>query len=199
MVQLVFASAWLFPRRPQIAAVAMAGAVALFSLNWTTTVMFGPYDDYYQNSWSPQREAGLFMRGFAESDGAWGNVFVLAAAHFFDYRGLAIDAGLAPGEYQNVAISSGRTAAAAFMTDCSAATNSALIRALYSGDNTAEDENALQMLESWFPEGRDMVIDTRVDEPWLVNEPYKAFRIPPLGREGLRDFLISQEFTFPGE
>ena len=62
-----------------------------------------------------------------------------------------------------------------------------------------DDENAKFMLESWFPEGRDMVIDTRVGQPWLVNEAYRAFRIPPMDMGRLRAFLVSQGYTFPGE
>lgn len=198
-VQLVSALGWLIPKRREAAALVLAGGVVLFSLNWTHTVMVGPYDEYYQNSWSPQREAGFFMRGFAESDGGWGNVFVLAAAHFFDYRGLAIEAGLAPGEFQNGDIQPRE-----------------LPRRIYDGlqrndkfrfDPTRytmviysiEDENAKLMLETWFPEGRNMVVDTRLDEPWLVNEPYRAYRIPPLSSDRLREFFTAQGFAVPGE
>lgn len=198
-VQIVSALGRLIPRRADAVAVVLAGAVAFFSLNWTNTVMFGPYDEYYQNSWSPQREAGLFMRGFAESDGAWGNVFVLAAAHFFDYRGLAIDAGLAPGEFQNgdmephelpQHIYDGLQRSDKFRFDPARYT-----LVIYS----IEDDSAEFMLESWFPEGRDMVIDTRVGKPWLVNEAYKAYRIPPLSMDRWREFLVSQGFSIPGE
>jgi hypothetical protein len=198
-VQIVSALGWLIPRRRDVAAALLGGVAALFSLGWTNTVMFGPYDDYYQISWSPQREAGLFMRGFVESDGAWGNIFVLAAAHFFDYRGLAIDAGLAPGEFMNGDIEphklpqyiyDGLQRSGKFRFDPARYT-----MVMYSID----DEDAKLMLESWFPEGRGMVIDTRVDKPWLTNEAYRVYRIPPMSIDRLREFLTSQGFTIPGE
>jgi hypothetical protein len=198
-VQISSALGWLIPRWRGVAAVVLAGIVTVFSLNWTHTVMTGPYDEYYQNSWSPQREAGLFMRGFAESDGAWGNVFVLAAAHFFDYRGLAIDAGLAPGEYQNGDIQPRELPQRIYdglqRTDKFRFDPARYTMVMYSID----DENAKLMLETWFPEGRGTVIDTRVGEPWLVNESYRAFRIPPMGIDRLREFLTSQGFSIPGE
>jgi hypothetical protein len=198
-VQIVSSLGWLIPRRRDVAAALLGGVAALFSLGWTNTVMFGPYDDYYQISWSPQREAGLFMRGFVESDGAWGNIFVLAAAHFFDYRGLAIDAGLAPGEFMNGDIEphklpqyiyDGLQRSGKFRFDPARYT-----MVMYSID----DEDAKLMLESWFPEGRGMVIDTRVDKPWLTNEAYRVYRIPPRSIDRLREFLTSQGFTIPGE
>lgn len=198
-VQIVSTLGRQIPQWKNVLAVALASLVMLFSLNWTNTVMFGPYDTYYQNSWSPQREVGLFMRGFAENDGAWGNIFVLAAAHFFDYRGLAIDAGLAPGEFRNgdmqpaelpKRIVDGLQRSDSFRFDPTRYT-----MVIYS----IEDENAKMLLESWFPEGRDMVISTRVDQPWLVNEPFKAFRIPPMSMDRLREFLTDQGFSIPGE
>ncbi len=47
----------------------------------------------YRNSTLPHTEAGQILRGFAESVGAPGNVFLPAYANWFDYRALAIEAG----------------------------------------------------------------------------------------------------------
>lgn len=198
-VQLVSALGGLIPRWRDAAALILAAVVMLFSLNWTHTVMSGPYNDYYQNSWSPQREAGLFMRGFVESDGAWGNIFVLSAPHFFDYRGLAIEAGLAAGEFRNGDIQPLQLPARIYdgfqRTDKFHYDPDRYTMVIYS----IKDEDASMMLEAWFPEGRSMVINTRVDQPWLVNEPYSAFRIPPLTLDGLRVFLAKQGFDISGE
>jgi hypothetical protein len=191
VVQLVAALGTVMPRRRNIVGVVVAGTAALLSLNWANTVLFGPYDDYYQDSWSPQHEAGLFMRGFAESDGGWGNVFVLSAAHFFDYRGVAVEAGLTPGEFANGDITLNDLPKRMYdnltRTDKFRFDPERYTMVMYSED----DDVATMMLQTWFPEGRDLVIDTRRDTPWLVNERYRAFRIPPLDVNRLREFFRS--------
>jgi len=47
----------------------------------------------YRNSTFPYRQAGTIMRGFAESTGAYGNVFMVAFPYWWDHRALAIEAG----------------------------------------------------------------------------------------------------------
>jgi 4-amino-4-deoxy-L-arabinose transferase-like glycosyltransferase len=48
----------------------------------------------YRNSTFPYRQAGAIMRGFAESTGAYGNVFMVAFPYWWDHRALAIEAGV---------------------------------------------------------------------------------------------------------
>lgn len=197
-VGVVTAAGELIPKRAASAvAVVVVGGSAIVSLSWTNMVVFGPYDDFYQNSWSPQREAGEFMRGVAQSDGAWGNVFILAAAHFFDFRGVALEAGVTPGEFPNGDIQphslprmmlNGLLTQGQFRLD-----PDRYIVIMYH----ANDDGTAAMLQQWFPEGRDMIIDTRRDKPWLTNEAYRSFRIPPLGLDGLRAFFESQDLEMP--
>ncbi|MBK9123422.1 MAG: hypothetical protein IPM16_09930 [Chloroflexi bacterium] len=184
-----------------VLSVAVIGLFALNSLSWANTVLFGPYNDFYQNSWSPQREAGQFLRGFAESDGAWGNAFILAAANFFDYRGVAMDAGLVPGEFPNGDIPPrdvpARIQDAALREGKFKLDPSRDLMFMYA----VEDTGTTMLLERWFPEGRDRIVNTRQDTPWLNNEQYRVFRVPALGVEGLEAFVRSQglEFDLPSE
>lgn len=48
----------------------------------------------YRNSTFPYRQAGAIMRGFAQSTGAYGNVFMIAFPYWWDHRALAIEAGV---------------------------------------------------------------------------------------------------------
>ena len=190
----------VIPKRASSAvAVMIVGGTAIISLGWTNTVVFGPYDDFYQNSWSPQREAGEFMRGVAQSDGAWGNVFILAAAHFFDYRGVALEAGVTPGKFPNGDIQphqlpermlNGLLTHGQFRLD-----PDRYIVIIYHVDDTG----TAATLQGWFPEGRDMIMDTRRDQPWLSDEQYRTFRIPPLGLSALQAFFASQGLDLPTE
>lgn len=184
-----------------VLSVVVIGLFALNGLSWANTVLFGPYNDFYQNSWSPQREAGHFLRGFAESDGAWGNAFILAAANFFDYRGVAMDAGLVPGEFPNGDIPP---------RDVPTRIRDAALReGKFKLDPTrdlmfmyaVEDTGTKMLLERWFPEGHDRIVDTRQDTPWLNDEQYRVFRVPALGVEGLEAFVQSQglELDLPSE
>jgi hypothetical protein len=49
---------------------------------------------YYRNSTQPHRQVGQIMRGFFGSTGAPGNVYLSAYEHWWDYRAIAIEAGV---------------------------------------------------------------------------------------------------------
>jgi hypothetical protein len=48
----------------------------------------------YRNSTQPHRQVGQIMRGFFASTGAPGNVYLSAYEHWWDYRAIAIEAGV---------------------------------------------------------------------------------------------------------
>lgn len=200
IINIVRAVGAVIPRRfANAAGIVIVGGVAFVSLGWANMVLFGPYNDYYQNSWSPQREAGLFFRGVAQSDGAWGNVFILAAAHFFDYRGVALEAGLPSVHFPNGDIQpidladkmmAGLMTEGLFKLD-----PNRYIVIMYH----IADVGTTEMLKQAFPEGRDMIIDTRRDTPWLSNEQYRVYRIPPPGIDGLIRYFESRGMRIPPE
>jgi hypothetical protein len=48
---------------------------------------------YYREAALPHQQAGYILRGFGESTGASGNVFIPAYTNWFDYRAIAIESG----------------------------------------------------------------------------------------------------------
>lgn len=188
LTRIIIALRDVVPRRFLLAvSVGLAGVIALQSLSWSNMVIFGPYDDFYRNSWAPHREVGHFMRGVAESDGAWGNVFILSAPHFYDYRGVAMEAGLKPGEFRGGDIPLDKFGARLYDNYISQGRYrldpDRYIVIIYSVNDSAAEAQ----LREWFPQGRAMIVDTRIDTPWLNNKPYATFRVPPLGLDGLSD------------
>lgn len=176
-------------------AVIMATGVAFLSGSQAQNILFGPYDDFYQTSWSPEREAGEFVRGFVDSGGTWGNVYLLSYAHFFDYRGVAIQAGLKPGVFPNGDIAPeslprfighnlGRRWDDPWVLD---PTRDLLI--LYSSN----DETTGDLLKKWFPTGYALYYETRKDTPWLRSEPFWAYRVPAPGREALEALITATQ------
>jgi len=182
----VLPSRWRVP-----AGVIIAAGVAFLAAAQAQRVLFGPYDDYYQTSWAPQREAGEFMRGFVDSGGAWGNVYLLSYAHFLDYRGVAIEAGVTPGQFPNGDIAPSslpqflngnltRRTDDQWRLD---PTRDVLI--IYS----ANDPDTGDLLKSWFPAGYAQYYETRKDTPWIKPEPFWVFRVPAPGAEAIEALM----------
>ncbi|MCU0475534.1 MAG: hypothetical protein MUC99_05390 [Anaerolineae bacterium] len=175
----------LLPRRwRQGVMVVVAAGVLWQSGNHALTVLRGPYTDFYLSSWSPEREVGRYMRGFVESGGAWGNVYLLSYAHFFDYRGVAITAGLPPGRFTQGDIPTDilpgmlRAGMQRNPDDPFRLDPERDLLIIFSGD----DPDSGAILQRWFPTGNLQRVETRRDTPWLPSEPFFAFRVPaPVG------------------
>ena len=76
------------------AAAAFAGAVLLAANHYNASLYFGGFTDNFVRASHPHAQAGGLLRGFAESDGAYGNAFVLSSPHWWDTRAVGIEAGL---------------------------------------------------------------------------------------------------------
>lgn len=61
-----------------IAAAAFAGAALLAANHYNSSLYFGGFTDNFVRASHPHAQAGGLLRGFAESDGAYGNAFVLS-------------------------------------------------------------------------------------------------------------------------
>src|SRR5690606_6540900 len=80
-------------RRGTVVAVGLAGLVVLGAYNANTRTYFvGHYDAYIDSSY-PYSEAGQVLRGFVDSDGGFGNAFMIGFPHWWDHRAMGIDAG----------------------------------------------------------------------------------------------------------
>jgi hypothetical protein len=187
------------PRLRRPSKVIVFAGVALISLNWTHTIIFGPYDDFYQSSWSPQVEAGAYMRGFADSGSGFGNAFILAGANFFDYRGVAVEAGLTPGYFPNGDIPMDRLPYR--MADAYARTGQFHLDPqrdllfIYPWYETTDD--ITPQLEAWLPGGRALIVDTRQDKTWLPNERYRVYKLDAIGTTAFEAFLKERGITPP--
>ncbi len=169
--------------RRLIVGATVAAIIALFSSSYALRTITTTYDDFYQASWSPEREVGRYVRGFVDSGGAWGNVYLLSYAHFFDYRGVGINAGLPPGQFVNGDIHTEQLRRR-MLENYNRADNDRWkldpnrdILILYS----ANDPTTGELLKTWFPTGYAQFVETRRDTPWLPSEPFWAYRIPALG------------------
>lgn len=152
-------------------------------------VLFNAYRNQYIASWKPLSEGGKMLRGFAESDGAYGNAFMFSFAHGWDYRIVAVEGGLPPGYWTNGDIPLERMPQAIANAFERAEVDPLKLDPerdlLFILDDA--DQIALAQLEQWFPDGRMSRWST-----YAPNVYFRTYRVPALGREGLIAFLRAQ-------
>lgn len=158
-----------------------SAAVLLAANHYNTSLYFGAFTDNYARTAHPQAQAGKILRGFAESDGAYGNAFVLTSPHWWDYRAVGIEAGQmfwdSGGEVETTPamLERGLWREPPFQL---APERDLLF--FYSWQNS----DAASMLSQWFPNGR----QTRI-EVQPAHKSFYVFRAPALGAAGLARFL----------
>ena len=166
-------------------AAAFAGALLLAANHYNTSLYFGEFTDNFVRASHPQAQAGKILRGFAESDGAYGNAFVLTSPHWWDVRAVGIEAGAmfwdSGGDADTAPqlIDRGLRREAKFRLDPERD-----LLFFYSRQN----DEARQLLSEWFPNGRQ--IEIPIDP---VHKSFHIYRAPALGVDGLQRFL--QEHT----
>ncbi len=174
-------------RAGKVFAVTFALVMLLAANHYNTSLYFGEFTDNFLRASHPQAQAGRILRGFAESDGAYGNAFVLASAHWWDTRAIGIEAGVMfwdkGGEVTTVPKMLERSLEReeAFRLDPERD-----LLFFYSRRN----EEALELLSDWFPNGRQMQVDV---EP--AHKSFFIFRAPALGADGMRRFLNENRQT----
>ena len=165
---------------PALAAV-FAGAVLLAANHYNASLYFGAFTDNYIRSSHPQAQAGKLLKGFAESDGAFGNAFILASPHWWDIRAIGIEAGAmfwdSGGDVAGVPqmLSRGLRRESQFRLDPERDLLFFFAR---------ENADALPLLSKWFPTGRHMEIQVQP-----THKSFYIFRAPGLGADGLQRFL----------
>ncbi|MCU0499928.1 MAG: glycosyltransferase family 39 protein [Anaerolineae bacterium] len=165
--------------------------------SYVSPLIFVRYRGEYFNSWHPISTGGQIMRGFADSGGAFGNTFILTYRYWWDYRGIAIEAGLPPGKWPN--------------GDIQINALPRRMRDLYTSPGRypldperdllifyhREDLQAEELLQLWFPEGRSTLIEVFLPPledqtlPGLArpDENFKIYRVPALGSERFAAFI----------
>ncbi len=174
-----------FPRRiGSLSAVIFCAAVLLLAHQHNSHLYFNRFYDSYIESTNPYRDAGSVLRGFAESDGSYGNAFIIAYPHFWDHRAVGIEAGqpLWPNSFFLPNLPRGLQAARQRSGIFALNPNRDLLF-FYSPD----DKMAPLKLREWFPQGREL--ERQSNHP---DDRYTLYRVPSLGEAGLEEFLGSQ-------
>jgi hypothetical protein len=168
-------------RRGFIIATLFATVVLLAANHYNSSLYFGGFNDNFVRASHPQAQAGRLLKGFAESDGALGNAFVLASPHWWDTRAIGIEAGVmfwdSGADVANVPqlLSRGLRREGQFRLEPERD-----LLFFYARDNM----DALPRLATWFPAGRQLEI--RVQP---AHKSFYIFRAPGLGADGLKQFL----------
>ncbi len=168
-------------RAGKVVAASFAAVLLLAANHYNTSLYFGRFTDDYVRASHPQAQAGAILRGFAESDGAYGNAFVLASAHWWDTRAIGIEAGMmfwdSGGEARAAPqlIERGLRREAPYRLDPERD-----LLFFYARQNL----EALELLSDWFPNGRQLLVDVEPQQ-----KSFYVFRAPALGAAGLQQFL----------
>jgi drug/metabolite transporter superfamily protein YnfA len=168
--------------RGRLIAVAGAAALVLGSYVLNTNTYFVEHVRAYVNASLPYSEAGRLIRGFAESDGAYGNAFMIAYPYWWDHRALGIEAGELDWPNGIVSLSDTKNfMLAAYARDNQFRFDPELdILFLYA----AEDEETQAWLEANFPEGR-----ATLRQSYQPDEQFMFYRVPALGTEAFEAWL----------
>ncbi len=162
--------------------VLVLGLVGAYGAN--SSVYFGSYYQAYLGSSLPYTEAGRVLRGFADSDGSYGNAFMIAYPYWWDHRAVGIEAGRT--DWPNGIVT--RDAVPRFLADAFARADS------YRLDPerdllffyAAADDDTNTALRQWFPTGR-----SRLVQSYQEDDAYRLYRVPALGTDGLLAFLAA--------
>ena len=171
-------------RRPLGVVAALGFAVALIggAHQYNRGLYFGEFMHNYHRSAQNHAEAGHILRGFAESDGSYGNAFIISSPHWWDHRAVGVEAGAI--RWDNSIVGVDRLP-------------QYIEEGLRRWDkyrlNPDRDllfffapwnQQALPLLREWFPEGRPLEIQ---QEP--AEKTFFIYRVPAFGEEGLHTFL----------
>lgn len=168
-------------------AAAFAVGALLAANHYNTSLYFGEFTDNFVRASHPHAQAGAILRGFAESDGAYGNAFVLSSPHWWDIRAVGIEAGRmfwdSGGDATSVPqlIDRGLRREAKFRLQPERD-----LLFFYASHNA----HALQLLSDWFPNGKQMQIEIQPS-----HKSFFIYRAPALGVDGLRRFLKENRQT----
>jgi hypothetical protein len=166
----------------------LGGALAI-----NTDTYFNGYRDSYVRSWASHRVPAGILRGFAETEGGYGNAFIVGYPNWLDHRIVGLEAG---AMYWSNAIAdpndnqTGIKAVPDFLNDawyCPAASNPYRIdpeRSLlffYKG----QDEETARLLQEWFPQGFASLIHVERE-----GDNFYVYRVPALGEAAFKQWLV---------
>lgn len=146
---------------------------------------FNEYPEHYILASYPYTDAGEKMRGFAISDGAYGNIFMIAYPHWWSHRAIGIESGSVGWPNGIISLDD----VPRFMSESFSRTDQYRfdpnkdILFLFSPD----DVETRDQLQEWFPEGRLREVTT-----YQHDDSYMMYRVPWLGTDAFVNFLVGQ-------
>lgn len=177
----------------RVLAVGITVLIVLGGYAANSSLYFTHFVESYNASALPYTEAGKVLRGFAISDGTYGNAFMLAYRYWWDHRAVGLAAGLGTiwpnGVYDyNASDDLVRDVdyVPHFIRDAMNRTD----RFRLDPDrdllffHSVDDLDAAQQLAEWFPQGHSL---RYVTPQW--GDDFMIYRVPALGIDGLFQFL----------
>ncbi len=169
-------------RKAMLLALVFCFAIVLLAHQRNTATYFQRYADAYAGPSFPHSEAGRIVRGFAESDGAIGNVFSIGFAFWWDYRALGIEAGFPlwpndgwPMEQLPLKLKN----AVHRRDEFRLVPDKDLLFLL-----NIQDAQAREQLRDWFPDGRELLVQSYHPE-----DRFLLYRVPSLGESRWDEFF----------
>ena len=172
-------------RSGMIVAGGVASIIVLGAYSVNSDVYFNDYLQSYRRSWKPHSESGVVLRGFAESDGGFGNAFFIGYPHWLDHIIVGMEAGILDWP---------RAHGIVLLEQVPDTLNDTYYcedrkyrldpeRDLLFFYNVAHDEGEEYLIQM-FPSGRSMFYDSEFD-----NGDFMTYRVPALGADGFTEFL----------
>ncbi len=190
LVYLVAAYGLVFPlcrleqvfagQRTRAVSAALATALALGAFGYNHNLYFGEYVERYRIASLPYTVAGRVLRGFAESDGSYGNAFMVAYPYWFDHRAIGIEGGRIDWPNGLIALEDLPQKIRDNMGTAYAFDPDRAVLFFY----TIRDEETPEVLQRWFPAGHSVLHTTGME----VKDFY-TYIAPPPGEEWLHAFL----------
>lgn len=172
----------------------LAGAALLIAGSGNYQSYFTDYyNAYLLSSPAPYTQVGKYLRGFANSGGAFGNAFMLGYPYWWDHRAIGMEAGLM--DWPNGVVDPDGDAGSQSAADevprflyLAAQTNNRYrfdpekdILFFYSPNDVGSD----QRLHELFPSGYAQLVKTQ-----KPNNDFLIYRVPAMGIEGFIDFVV---------
>jgi hypothetical protein len=165
-------------------ALIFCGCVILLANQRNTSLYFNQYPPIYIESSYPYSEVGSTLRGFAESDGTYGNAFMIAYPYWWGHRAIGIASGQPnwPNGIVNIDDLPNFMNIARLRSDQFKFDVDKDVLIFYSVDDEATSEN----LRKWFPSGYGKEIQS-----YQPDDRYILYRVPFMGESGFRQFLAN--------
>lgn len=170
-----------------ILAVMLCGSLILLANHRNAELYFVRFSENYNASnYYFYRHAGKTLRGFADSDGAYGNAFVIPRSYHWHHRGIAIEAGELT--WPNTVYLNNFSNFSHFLLEALAREDKFRLepgRDLLFLYHLDDDEEVSSQLRELFPEGRELTVKKETSD-----RSYKIYRVPALGMAGLVEFRV---------